>query len=171
MESNVTSFAVLGVRLSVRNLMLSVDDAVAIVVVGKTFRIFIFLTELLGYPWKNGSQVRSIMGHVLLQRALITTKEKVFPEALSLAYIYTHASVVCSNEGQRLYFQGEIIHPNINRTLATFKSISPDQIKIFLQKLLESILWVQGIQIYLSIELPFPDSNSEQNVLCVYKNG
>lgn len=39
--------------ISVRNLMLSVDDVVAVVVVGKAFHIFIFVTELLGYPWKK----------------------------------------------------------------------------------------------------------------------
>ena len=81
---------------------------------------------------KMGLKFVQIMGHVPLQRALIKKKEKVFPEALSLAYIYTHANVVCSNEGQRLHFQGEIIHQHINRTLATFKNISPDQIKTLL---------------------------------------
>ena len=73
--------------------MLSVDDVVAVVVVGKAFHSFIFFTELLGYPMKKmGLKFVQIMGHVPLQRALITTKEKVFPEALSLAYIYAYIS-------------------------------------------------------------------------------
>ena len=41
---------------------------------------------------KMGLKFVQIMGHVPLQRALITTKEKVFPEALSLAYIYAYIS-------------------------------------------------------------------------------
>ena len=55
----ITFFVVLGVRLncetsiSVRNLMISVDDVVAVVVFGKAFHSFIFFTELLGYPMKK----------------------------------------------------------------------------------------------------------------------
>ena len=96
---------------------------------------------------KNGSQVRSNNGPRPPPKGVNKNKGKNFPRSTKLSL---HI---------RLYFQGEIIHQHINRTLATLKNISTDQIKTFRKHHLGS---GDSNYKFKIIELQFPESNSEQ---------